>query len=110
MLIVDDEENIGRSLRMILEREGYSVACAAPWRSFARTPTPERADAFLFDVRLPDGSGIDLLRSVRQNGNPAPGRDDLRARHHRRRGGGHARRRLRFSGEAAQPRQACCWP
>jgi len=28
--------------------------------------------AFLFDVRLPDGSGIDLLRSVRQNGNPAP--------------------------------------
>ena len=23
ILIVDDEENIGRSLRMILEREGY---------------------------------------------------------------------------------------
>ena len=26
MLIVDDEENIGRSLRLILEREGYAVA------------------------------------------------------------------------------------
>ena len=25
VLIVDDEENIGRSLRMILEREGYAV-------------------------------------------------------------------------------------
>ncbi len=25
ILIVDDEENIGRSLRMILEREGYGV-------------------------------------------------------------------------------------
>ena len=24
VLIVDDEENIGRSLRMILEREGYA--------------------------------------------------------------------------------------
>ena len=25
ILVVDDEENIGRSLRMILEREGYQV-------------------------------------------------------------------------------------
>jgi len=25
VLIVDDEENIGRSLRLILEREGYAV-------------------------------------------------------------------------------------
>ena len=31
-----------------------------------------RADAFLFDMRLPDGSGIDLLRSMQQNGSPAP--------------------------------------
>ncbi len=26
MLVVDDEENIGRSLRLILEREGYAVS------------------------------------------------------------------------------------
>src|SRR4029077_5929697 len=26
VLIVDDEDNIGRSLRMILEREGYAVS------------------------------------------------------------------------------------
>src|SRR5581483_10312627 len=35
-------------------------------------PDVVRADAFLFDVRLPDGSGIDLLRSVRQRGSVAP--------------------------------------
>ena len=72
ILIVDDEENIGRSLRLILEREGYGVAVCRSIREFRGHPDAERADAFLFDVRLPDGNGIELLRSVRQNGNPAP--------------------------------------
>jgi len=72
ILIVDDEENIGRSLRMILEREGYAIVVCRTIKEFRAHPDAARADAFLFDVRLPDGSGIDLLRSVRQNGNPAP--------------------------------------
>jgi two-component system nitrogen regulation response regulator NtrX len=72
ILIVDDEENIGRSLRLILEREGYGIGVCRSIKEFRAHPDVERADAFLFDVRLPDGSGIDLLRSVRQNGNPAP--------------------------------------
>src|ERR1700722_2157448 len=72
ILIVDDEENIGRSLRLILEREGYGIAVCRTIREFRAHPDAERADAFLFDVRLPGGSGIELLRSVRQNGNPAP--------------------------------------
>ncbi|HTQ56792.1 MAG TPA: sigma-54 dependent transcriptional regulator [Bryobacteraceae bacterium] len=72
ILIVDDEENIGRSLRLILEREGYGIAVCRSIREFRAHPDMERADAFLFDVKLPDGNGIDLLRSVRQNGNPAP--------------------------------------
>src|SRR5438067_9082735 len=70
VLIVDDEENIGRSLRLILEREGYAVSTC---HSIAEYKTqPARADAFLFDVRLPDGSGIDLLRSLQQNDSRAP--------------------------------------
>jgi len=72
ILIVDDEENIGRSLRLIMEREGYAISLCRSIREFRAHPDAERADAFLFDVRLPDGSGIELLRSVRQNGNPAP--------------------------------------
>jgi len=72
ILIVDDEENIGRSLRLILEREGYAIAVCRSAAEFRKHPDAERADVFLFDMRLPDGSGIDLLRSVRQNGNPAP--------------------------------------
>ena len=72
ILIVDDEENIGRSLRMILEREGYSVNVCKSVTEFGKHPDAGRADAYLLDMKLPDGSGIDLLKVVRQNGATAP--------------------------------------
>jgi two-component system nitrogen regulation response regulator NtrX len=72
ILIVDDEENIGRSLRMILEREGYAVNLCRSVAEFRVHPDAQRADAYLLDMKLPDGSGIDLLKAVRPNGAPAP--------------------------------------
>ncbi len=70
VLVVDDEENIGRSLRLILEREGYTVSLAS---SVAEARAlPYRADAYLLDVKLPDGTGIELLRWLRTNDNEAP--------------------------------------
>ena len=72
ILVVDDEENIGRSLRMILEREGYqvnSVHSAAQMRAF---PDRARIDLFLMDVRLPDANGIDLLRELQASDITAP--------------------------------------
>ena len=72
ILVVDDEENIGRSLRLILEREGYAVALCASAAEFHSSPEVSRSDAFLLDVRLPDASGIDLLRELKQTDNAAP--------------------------------------
>ena len=72
ILIVDDEENIGRSLRMILEREGYAVNVCKSVAEFKRHPDAHRADAYLLDMKLPDGNGIDLLKVVKQNGASAP--------------------------------------
>ena len=72
VLIVDDEENIGRSLRLILEREGYTVNAFRSVKEFQSFPDLGRADVFVFDVRLPDGSGIDLLRTVQARELPAP--------------------------------------
>src|SRR5947209_5624560 len=70
ILIVDDEENIGRSLRLILEREGYAVTtCTNLEQAKAH---PHRADAYMIDVRLPDGNGIDLVRWMRSNAIDAP--------------------------------------
>jgi two-component system nitrogen regulation response regulator NtrX len=63
ILILDDEENIGRSLRLILEHEGYRVSTASSLAAFRAQNG--RADAYLLDVRLPDGNGIDILKEVR---------------------------------------------
>src|ERR1017187_5556478 len=70
--IVDDEENIGRSLRMILEREGYAVNVFKNAGDFRRFPEALRADAYIFDVKLPDESGIDLLQWLQESEGPAP--------------------------------------
>ncbi|HEV1287377.1 MAG TPA: sigma-54 dependent transcriptional regulator [Bryobacteraceae bacterium] len=70
ILIVDDEENIGRSLKLILEREGYAVTvCLSVGEARAH---PHRPDAYLVDVRLPDGSGIDFVRSLKVSDVVAP--------------------------------------
>ncbi len=70
ILIVDDEENIGRSLKLILEREGYAVTvCLSVGEARAH---PHRPDAYLVDVRLPDGSGIDFVRLLRLSDVVAP--------------------------------------
>ena len=70
ILVLDDEPNIGSSLRLILEREGYAVTIARTIAD-AKKAAPA-ADALLLDVRLPDGSGIDLLRQLRERDCAAP--------------------------------------
>src|SRR6202161_4345311 len=72
VLIVDDEENIGRSLRMILEREGYGVNVCRTVADFVKHPGAQASDVYLFDMKLPDGNGIDLLRTLKQNGAGSP--------------------------------------
>jgi two-component system, NtrC family, nitrogen regulation response regulator NtrX len=70
VLVVDDEENIGKSLRLILEREGYAVStCSCVAEAKAQS---QRADAYLVDVQLPDGSGIDLVRWMKANAVDSP--------------------------------------
>jgi two-component system, NtrC family, nitrogen regulation response regulator NtrX len=66
LVIVDDEANIGRSLRLILEGEGYRVSVFESIAAFSAERNRAAADVYMLDVRLPDGNGIDLLRSIRQ--------------------------------------------
>jgi len=72
IVVVDDEPNIGVSLQLILEREGYNVSIFRSTHEFKSRQSNRKADAFLLDVRLPDGNGIELLRGLRQADNRVP--------------------------------------
>ena len=72
VVVVDDEPNIGRSLRLILEGEGYRVTACDSIARFQAERRRTRADLYVIDLRLPDGNGIDLLRSLRESDDPTP--------------------------------------
>jgi two-component system nitrogen regulation response regulator NtrX len=73
ILVLDDEPNIGLSLRLILEREGYTATvCHSVAQLEAQRSSARAADLYLIDVRLPDGNGIDVLRMLREHDDPAP--------------------------------------
>lgn len=67
ILVVDDEPHIGLLLRLQLESRGYDIRLA---RSLfeARGAMKDEAgppDAIMLDIHLPDGSGIEFLRELR---------------------------------------------
>jgi len=68
--ILDDEVNVGNSLRLILEHEGYAVTVCRSAAEFRAHPEVRRADAYLLDLMLPDGNGIETLRWLRQSDCP----------------------------------------
>jgi DNA-binding NtrC family response regulator len=51
IVVVDDEPNIGLSLRLILEGEGYRVSICDSAASFQAQRSAARADLYLIDVR-----------------------------------------------------------
>ncbi len=71
-MIVDDEVNIGASLRLVLEGAGYSAVVCHTGAEFRRRLARAHDDAYLLDVRLPDANGIELLGLVAEQRPGAP--------------------------------------
>ena len=68
VLIVDDEKNIRRTLRMVLEGEGHVVHEAGSIVEADAVLAKEPVDVILLDVKLGDDNGLDLLRSLKGRG------------------------------------------
>jgi DNA-binding NtrC family response regulator len=64
ILVVEDEKLIRWSLRNTLEGEGFTVVEAATLAEGRRALQNEDPDAVLCDVRLPDGSGLECLKTA----------------------------------------------
>jgi DNA-binding response OmpR family regulator len=62
LLLVEDEDSIAEPLTEGLEREGFTVDRVA---TAAGALAAARADCVLLDVRLPDGDGFAVCRSLR---------------------------------------------
>jgi DNA-binding NtrC family response regulator len=66
LLIVDDERNIRRTLRMVLEAEGYAVLEAESAEQGLALLEAEPVDLAIFDIRLPGMDGLALLSRARE--------------------------------------------
>jgi len=67
ILVVDDEPSILRLLEEALTQWGYQVKCAASGDEALAALRGDLFDAVLTDVRMPEMSGLDLLREIKRH-------------------------------------------
>jgi len=65
VLVVEDEAEIRRFVRLALEHEGFHVAEADGLQRGLIEAGTRRPDLVVLDLGLPDGDGVDLIRDLR---------------------------------------------
>ena len=66
ILIVDDEPSMREMLRIVLRRDGYDVVVAQNGADGLDRLRGEPFDLLLSDIRMPDISGVEVLRAAKQ--------------------------------------------
>jgi two-component system NtrC family response regulator len=64
ILIVDDDQMLRKAMSMLVLRAGHEVTCASTLAQGYSTVSSESYDVVMLDVKLPDGSGLDLLPEI----------------------------------------------
>ena len=72
ILVVDDEPVLSEMVSMALRYEGWEVTTAADGASAVAAARDARPDAVVLDVMLPDMSGLDVLRKLREHSPQLP--------------------------------------
>ena len=65
VLVVDDEAQMRKALKAVLERKGYEVVTVEDGAKALLKITNDSFDVMITDIKMPGMSGIELLRSVR---------------------------------------------
>jgi two-component system KDP operon response regulator KdpE len=65
VLVIEDEPQMRRFLRVALESHGYRPVEASTAREGIAQASGRTPDVILLDLGLPDGDGIDVTRSIR---------------------------------------------
>ena len=66
ILVVDDEPSMREMLRIVLRRDGYDVVIAQNGTDGMERLRTEPFDLLLSDIRMPDVSGVEVLRAAKQ--------------------------------------------
>ncbi len=67
VLLIEDEPNIIEAIRFILSRDGWRVDTHSDGATALRAVAERRPDIVILDVMLPNRSGFDILRDLRDN-------------------------------------------
>lgn len=65
VLLIDDEEKLRSLLKRIISLEGFTVLEAGSLKEATRLLGKETIDIILCDVKLPDGSGVDFVSTIK---------------------------------------------
>ncbi len=65
ILVVDDERSMRELLAIVLRREGYEVVLADSGRAAVEALGRERVDLLISDIKMPDLSGVEVLRAAK---------------------------------------------
>ena len=63
--VVEDEEMVAQELRTMLEKEGYSVSVLSDFTCVTERVLEELPDLLLLDINLPEKSGFQICREVK---------------------------------------------
>ena len=72
ILVIDDEADIRESLEALLSMEGYSVDLAQNAAEGTRALEARAYDLILLDLMMPDRSGMDVLKDIRERDHDTP--------------------------------------
>ena len=73
ILLVEDHGVTAKMMRMVLTSDGHAVQHAGDVATALELADQHRFDLLVSDLGLPDGSGHDLMRQLRQRGHKFPG-------------------------------------
>jgi two-component system, OmpR family, alkaline phosphatase synthesis response regulator PhoP len=71
ILVIDDEKDIVELISYNLEKEGFSVLKASDGEAALFTVKAQKPDLIILDLMLPEISGLDVCKAVRNNSSTA---------------------------------------
>ena len=72
ILLIEDDESLGKALRMGLTEAGHSCQWVKNASRGEELALQQQAEVIVLDLMLPDASGLDVLRSLRRAGIETP--------------------------------------